>query len=100
MVQGTLSSKFYSKQLPVKSHLNVVMCGKAVLPREDKFRLMAPSTPSETRGTKLLHGVSQSSEFVKTLLNGVGFVLVLYVLGQVLCVLQPAQHCGWSTRLA
>lgn len=29
MVQGTLSSKFYNKQLYVKLRLDVVTCGKA-----------------------------------------------------------------------
>lgn len=75
-------------------------CGKAVLPREDNFRLMTPSAPSETRSAKLLHALSQSTKFVKTLLNGVVFVLPGCVLDQVLCVLQPAGHWGWSTRLA
>ena len=100
MVQGTLSSKFYSKQLYVKLRLNVVTCGKAVLPCEDKFRLTTPSAPSETQSTKLLHALSQSSEFVKTVLNVMVFVLAGYVLDQVLCVLQPTQRWGWSTRLA
>lgn len=100
MVWGTLTSKFYSKQLYVKLCLHIVTCGKALLPHEDEFRLMTPSAPSETRSTKLLHALSWSSKFVKTLLNGVFFVLAGCVLDQVLGVLQPAQRRGWSTRPA
>lgn len=68
---------------------------KAVLPHGDRFRLMMLSALSNMKHCMAsLRHLSLSKH-----LNGVVFVLAARVLCQVLCVLQPAQRWGWSTRL-